>query len=122
MKALNKLGVPAQFVDANESYMAMRTGVVDGGAYSLLWALKTSIYEVTKYYSRLYPYSAAVMPGIGVSKKAWAKLPDDLKTVWEKVAKGLLWDAMHEKWITLAYDISAAKSLKEKGMISDCPL
>jgi len=75
MRALNKLGVPAQFVDANEIYMALKTGVIDGAAASRWWTLQASYYEVTKYFSQLYPYSTAVMPGIAVAKNSWAKLP-----------------------------------------------
>ncbi len=117
IKALNKLGVPAQFVDVNETYMALKTGVIDGAAASRLWTLQASYYEVTKYFSQLYPHSTAVMPGIAVTKKSWAKLPDDLKDVWEATAKSFLWDAMYSAWKAKTYEINSAKGLKEKGMV-----
>lgn len=117
IQAFNKLGVAAQFINSNETYMALKTGVIEGATSSRLFSLQTSMYEVTKYSSELYPYSTAVMPGVGVSKKAWAKLPPDLQLIWEKVAKGLLWDGMYAAWKNKTYEIKASAGMKAKGMV-----
>jgi len=98
LQALNNLGISAQYVSAEDTYMSLKTGVIDGAVYGRLWVLKQSLNEVTGYSSKMGPYSAAVMPGIGVSQKAWAKLPDDLKAAFKKAAKEVLWDSMFEKW------------------------
>jgi len=117
LRALNELGIPAQYVPANETYMALKTGVIDGAAYSRLFTLETSLYEVTKYMSEMYPYPIAVVPGIGVSKKSWAKLPANLQATWDAVAKALLWDAMYNAWKAKTYEKQAAQGLLAKGMV-----
>ena len=104
LKALNNLGISAQYVSTTDTYMSLRTGVIDGAVYGRLWVLKQSLNEVTGYSSRMGPYSAAVMPGIGVSQKAWAKLPDDMKAVFKRAAKEVFWDSMLEKWETEFYE------------------
>lgn len=104
LKAMNNLGISAQYVSATDTYMSLKTGVIDGAVYARLWVLKQSLNEVTGNSSKMGPYSAAVMPGVGVSQKAWAKLPDDLKAAFKKAAKEVLWDAMMEKWETEFYE------------------
>lgn len=116
MKALNELGVAAQFVPSSETYMALKTGVIDGAAYSRLFTLVTSLHEVTKYMSYMYPYSTAVLPGITVSKKAWAKLPKDLQDIFDKTAKEYLWDRMYGKWKSRHFETTSEAGLLKKGM------
>lgn len=116
MKALNNLGVAAQFVPSSETYMALKTGVIDGAAYSRLFTLMTSMYEVTGYMSYVYPFSSAIPPGVAVSTKAWAKLPKDLQAVFDKTAKEYLWDSMYDKWKSDHFEKSSEAGLVKKGM------
>jgi len=116
LKAFDKLGISAQFVSAADTYMSLKTGVIDGAVYGRLFVLKQSLQEVTGYSSKMGPYSTAVMPGVGVSQKAWAKLPDDLKAIFEKAAKEVLWDDMFEKWKTEHYEKYSIAELSKKGM------
>ena len=114
--ALNKLGIPAQFVSSSDSYMAMKTGVLDGTITAPVFAFQDSTYEVTKYFSRMGPYSTAYLPGIAASLKAWNSLPKEHQEYWTRASKEFLWDAMYSAWVGEVYEKEANKALLEKGM------
>ncbi|MBM3650831.1 MAG: C4-dicarboxylate ABC transporter substrate-binding protein [Alphaproteobacteria bacterium] len=78
--AYGKLGVAAQIIPQNDTYMALQTGVVDCAIYVLGNAKTVSFQEVTKYSSQLHTFAATPNPII-VNAKIWAELPDDLKKV-----------------------------------------
>lgn len=117
MIAMKRLGISAQRVPLTETYMGLKTGVVDGAFFGRLYTLKQSLDEVTKYISYIGPYSVAMMPGIGANKKAWAKLPDDKKKLFTDVGKAVLWDFQMDKWKTRGYENYSAAELKKKGMV-----
>lgn len=114
--ALNRIGIPAQFVSASDSYMALKTGVLDGAFNGALHAFQDSTYETTKYFSNIGPYSVAYLPGIAVSQKAWKKLPKEHQEYWNKASKEFLWDAMYNAWKTETYDNKYKEALLQKGM------
>lgn len=115
--ALNKIGIPAQFVSASDSYMAMKTGVLDGAFTGPVFAFQDSTYEVTKYFSKMGPYSVAYLPGIAVSLKAWNRLPKEHQEYWTRASKEVLWDAMYSAWMGEVYEKESNKAILEKGMI-----
>jgi len=75
-----RLGVPAQIIGQNDLYIALQTGVVDCALYVAAIAKTISLQEVTKYAAYLHTYSP-LPSAIGVSRRAWDKLPPDLQAV-----------------------------------------
>jgi TRAP-type transport system periplasmic protein len=78
--AFTRLGVSAQIIGQNDLYIALQTGVVDCALYVAAIAKTISLQEVTKHAAYLHTYSP-LPSAIGVSRRAWDKLPADLQAV-----------------------------------------
>ena len=75
-----KLGIPAQIVPQSDLYVALQTGVLDCGLYTLRVAHTISLQEVTDYYVHLH--TASALPFVlAVSRRHWEKLPKDIQDV-----------------------------------------
>jgi len=77
---LKGLGVSGQVVPGPETYMALKTGMIDGVASSATIVVANKWYEVLKY-GALVTTAEAVSQDVRVNKQAWDELPDDLKDV-----------------------------------------
>lgn len=80
VEAYNELGVAAQIIPQNDTYVALQTGVVDCAIYVLGNAKTVSFQEVTDFSAQLHTYSGTPNP-IVVNTDVWNELPDDLKAV-----------------------------------------
>jgi TRAP-type C4-dicarboxylate transport system substrate-binding protein len=116
VQTFEKLGVAAQIVGQNDLYVALQTGVLDCALYVLGIAKTISLQEVTDYASSLHVYSV-VPQGIGVAKRDWEALPDDLKAVVREAGQWI-----YEQTIPVVTDTSmedaAVKEFTESGTLS----
>jgi TRAP-type mannitol/chloroaromatic compound transport system substrate-binding protein len=81
-KMLGKVGVSAQYVAAEEVYMAISTGVLDGVIYGGAVAAESmSFQEVAPYY--MVPSINPANQNLIMSMSRWKSLPKDLQTILE---------------------------------------
>jgi len=59
VETFTRLGVSAQIIPQEETYVALKTGVVDCALYPALYASTISLQEVTDYASFIYPMASA---------------------------------------------------------------
>ncbi|MGQ9694260.1 MAG: TRAP transporter substrate-binding protein [Thermodesulfobacteriota bacterium] len=111
---MKELGVAVVMLPGGEVYTALATGTIDGTDFG---DLKTNydfgFQEVTKYIIAPGFHEPVSMGEICVNMKAWEKLPDDLKTLFEMSVKALAID------INARMEVTSAQTLikfKEKGM------
>lgn len=78
------LGATPVSIPYGEMYMAMKMGVIDGFLASSGALVSNKLGEVTKNY--LLPTTNSIGFVVGVNKKAWDALPDDIKKVLDSSA------------------------------------
>jgi len=112
---LNELGIPAEIMPQSESYMALKTGMLDGTIHTLASAIPgLSLYEVADYFSIVG--LSTVTLGVSCGEDALRALPPDIQNIVLQVAK-----EHEQKWFELGaagcpYDDDAIVFLKEQGM------
>jgi TRAP-type mannitol/chloroaromatic compound transport system substrate-binding protein len=80
----NRLGAAPVAISGGEIYTSLDTGVIDAAEFiTLKEDFDFGFHEVTDYV--LWPsfHSVASMADFAVNMDAWAKLPDDLKIIFE---------------------------------------
>lgn len=75
--AFNALGAIATPMAAGEQFTALQQKTIDAGENAIANVLANKFYTLTPYITRTH--HLFVFIGIGVSDKAWNKIPDDLK-------------------------------------------
>lgn len=111
---LKRLGASQVMLSGGEVYQALEKGTIDGAEFSvpsLDWPMGFA--EVTKYWCSPGWHQPGSPIGIMINKKAWEKLPEDLKAVIEYAAMATY------TWSTalLEYrNAEATKKLLEKGI------
>jgi TRAP-type mannitol/chloroaromatic compound transport system substrate-binding protein len=101
---LKAVGASPTFINAQDVYTSMETGVVDAvSGFTKVGWYKFGIHEIAKY--AIEP--AFVLPDIClefcVGMKAWNKLPDDLKAIFETVAR---------EWSVTFYSLGTVEDAK----------
>ncbi len=84
---LQKLGAAQVMLAGGEIYQALQLGTLDGAEFcspSVDWGMGFA--EVTKYHIGPGWHQPASLLGVMINKKAWDKLPADLKLIMEKSA------------------------------------
>ena len=89
---LKALGVAAVVIPQNDLYLAMKTGVVDGAIHFPEALKELSLHEDAKFFSLVQPVPVA--QSMGISKKALAALPPDLRDAVLKAS-----EAHRQKWL-----------------------
>lgn len=84
---LNALGAGSVSMPPGEIYTAMERGVVDGFGWPTLGILDFKWTEVTKY--RIDPGFYPVGLGIFLNLDRWKKLPEDIRSEIENIAKSM---------------------------------
>lgn len=109
--AFNALGALGTPMAAGELFTALQQGTIDAAENAVANVLASRYYEVTKdvtFTNHLYTFIA-----IGVSDKAWNRIPNDLKPkVMEGVNKGIA----YQRQLLLDYNAEAVVKLKELGV------
>ena len=115
IEALNSLGAAAQTLPLGETYVGLKTGVIDGAvsvrraAYTLSW------YEVAPYYTYFHGFATGGNHAIIADIDTWNKVPADLQQMFrdvfaERMAKN------KAKWKARTLEIKYQQLLAEKGV------
>ena len=113
VEVFNRLGVSAQIVPQAELYLSLKTKVIDCSLYAPAAVKSISLQEVSKFASMIYLFSSP-FSSIGVSQKAWANLPDDLKKIVRDENDQLL-KRSTEKYMSASYTAANNKFFEENG-------
>ena len=119
IRTFKALGANPQQVAYTETYMALKTGVVDGQENPFSNAVDMKFYEAQKYLSvvnwQVHPDPFYVNPG-------WYKgLPDDLKAVFDAVAEATMiysdtiWLNSEQGYLNILKDKLEVNFLEEKS-------
>jgi len=109
VETFTRLGVSAQIIPQEETYVALKTGVVDCALYPALYAGTISLQEVTNYASFLYPMASAPYT-LGVETKRWEATDPAIKEAITTAANAL-WDRTNQ------YDSDLEKELEARGKL-----
>ena len=113
VKTMQVLGANPQSIPYGETYMALKMGVVDGQENPPSNIAEMKFYEAQKYLS-LVDYQIHPDP-LMVSMKWYQSLPDDLKAVFNKVAKeSMVWSDTN--W--LASEANYMETLKKNMTVN----
>jgi TRAP-type C4-dicarboxylate transport system substrate-binding protein len=115
VETFTRLGVSAQIIPQEETYVALKTGVVDCALYPALYAQTISLQEVTKYASFLYPMASAPYT-LGVATDRWEKTDETVKAEITKAADAL-WARTNQYDTDLEKELDARKKLTEMGIV-----
>lgn len=108
-------GMSVVFLPAAEILPALERGVIDAAEYSVpVFDLKAGFGDVCKYYHYPGIHQATGNPELLINKDAWAKLPDDLKLLVEKICHLHVLDSWH---YGDAENIKALAEFEKKGNI-----
>lgn len=114
---LQHLGIPTVFIPAQEIYVAMSTGVIDGVIYgSPLEYKELKLYEVGRQYTYLNMLYPGYVDGILVNKAAWDRLPGDLQRQFELAAQQLAFD--HHNWLSNGSRNAIAENIFDLATLS----
>jgi tripartite ATP-independent transporter DctP family solute receptor len=83
--AFNSLGAIATPMAAGDQFTALQQKTIDAGENAIANVLANKFYTLTPYITRTN--HLFVFIGIGVSDKAWSKIPDDLKETFAAAVK-----------------------------------
>lgn len=108
---LTALGAGSVSMPVGEIYTAMERKVVDGFGWPTLGPMDYGWYEVTKY--RVDPGFYPTGIGIFFNKDAFYKLPQDIQTQLENIAKQVEKDAYEKVGAMVAAEL---KAQEEKGL------
>jgi len=113
VKTMQALGGNPQSISYGETYMALKMGVVDGQENPPSNIVEMKFYEAQKYLS-IVDYQIHPDP-LMVNLKWYQSLPNDLKTVFNKVAKEAM-EWSDTRW--LASEAGYMATLKEKMTVN----
>lgn len=114
VETFTRLGVSAQIIAQEETYVALKTGVVDCALYPALYAQTISLQEVTKYASFLYPMASAPY-SLGVSTTRWEATDESIRTVITQAADAL-WDRTNQYDQDFEKELDARAKLETMGV------
>jgi C4-dicarboxylate-binding protein DctP len=109
IRTMTALGASAQQVPYGETYMALKTKVVDGQENPCSNIAEMKFYEVQKYFTEVN-YQIHPDPFF-VSLSWYESLPADLKTIFADTAKAAI---IHSDTIWLASEVDYFKLLSQK--------
>lgn len=111
---LRQNGVSVTTLPPGELYQALDRGVIDALEFATpLVDRDLAFYEVTKFFTGPGMHQPSTMYYIGINKKTWNELPDDLKKLVELSAKSTtLWSFTND----LQKSIEATEFYKQKGI------
>ena len=109
VETFTRLGVSAQIIPQEETYVALKTGVVDCALYPALYAGTISLQEVTNYASFLYPMASAPYT-LGVEAKRWEATDPAIKEAITTAAQAL-WDRTNQYDSDLEKELAAREKL-----------
>lgn len=96
---------------AGEQYTALQQRTIDAAENAIANVLANKFYEVVKNIT--YTKHAFVFICIGMSDKAWNKIPDDLKQIFKDAIKR---GADYQRELLVQANTEAEKELKELGV------
>jgi len=114
VETFTRLGVAAQIIPQEETYVALKTGVVDCALYPARYAETISLQEVTKYASFLYPMASAPYT-LGVETKRWEGTDEAIKAEITKAADAL-WARTNQYDNDQELEMEARKKLAGMGI------
>lgn len=109
VETFTRLGVSAQIIPQEETYVALRTGVVDCALYPALYASTISLQEVTNYASFLYPMASAPYT-LAVETKRWEATSPEIREAITTAAEAL-WDRTNQYDSDLELELAAREKL-----------
>jgi len=115
LESLNELGVPAQIMPQADTYLAIKTGVLDASMHSADGIAALTLNEVADYVVRAWPYPGYLMYVI-VSNQALDALPADLRDT--VIRTSVQWSrSMYDTYILdESVDAEKVAILEERGM------
>lgn len=114
VETFTKLGVAAQIIPQEETYVALKTGVVDCALYPALYASTISLQEVTDYASFLYPMASAPYT-LGVATDTWEATDPEIQTAITTAADAL-WERTNQYDKDAEAEMAAREKLGEMGV------
>ncbi len=115
VEVFTRLGVAAQIIPQEETYVALRTGVVDCALYPALYAQTISLQEVTGYASFLYPMASAPYT-LGVATDRWEATDPAIRDAITTAADAL-WERTNQYDADLENELAARARLVEAGIV-----
>ncbi|MFV0492792.1 MAG: TRAP transporter substrate-binding protein DctP [Pseudorhodobacter sp.] len=115
VETFTRLGVAAQIIPQEETYVALKTGVVDCALYPARYASTISLQEVTKYASYLYPMASAPYT-LGVETKRWEATDPAIRDAITTAADAL-WARTNQYDSDLELEMAARAGLQETGLV-----
>lgn len=109
VETFTRLGVSAQIIPQEETYVALRTGVVDCALYPALYASTISLQEVTNYASFLYPMASAPYT-LAVETTRWEATSPEIREAITTAAEAL-WDRTNQYDSDLELELAAREKL-----------
>ena len=109
VETFTRLGVSAQIIPQEETYVALRTGVVDCALYPALYAHTISLQEVTDYAAFLYPMASAPYT-LGVETDLWESTDPEIKDAITEAADNL-WERTNQYDKDLEREMAAREAL-----------
>jgi len=109
VETFTRLGVSAQIIPQEETYVALRTGVVDCALYPALYASTISLQEVTDYASFIYPMASAPYT-LGVEAGRWNDTRPEIKAAITSAAEAL-WNRTNQYDKDLELELAAREKL-----------
>lgn len=115
VETFTRLGVAAQIIPQEETYVALKTGVVDCALYPALYAHTISLQEVTKYASFLYPMASAPYT-LGVATDKWNATDPAIQAAITQAAASL-WERTNQYDEDFERELGAREKLVEAGIV-----
>ena len=111
---LTEAGASVVMLPAGEIYEALQRSVIDAGEFSIPSMDKTlAFHEITKFLLVPGIHQPSTILDVLISKKAWSKLPDDLKEVVKNAAQATTIRMLTN---SIFKDIEAMDFFKSKGI------
>lgn len=114
VETFTNLGVSAQIIPQEETYVALKTGVVDCALYPALYAHTISLQEVTSYASFLYPMASAPY-SLGIATDKWEATDPEIQAAIVTAADAL-WERTNQYDQDLELELAARDKLSEMGV------
>jgi TRAP-type C4-dicarboxylate transport system substrate-binding protein len=113
-ESLRRMGIPAEVFPQADTYLSIKTGVIDTSLHSADGIVSLNLNEVCDYVVEAYPYPPYIMM-VTISNVALNALPADLRDIvletsaeWDQKMRGLMMDC--------SADTEMLDVLKERGM------
>lgn len=114
VETFTRLDVAAQIIPQEDTYVALRTGVVDCALYPALYAHTISLQEVTNHASFLYPMASAPYT-LGVETGLWDSTDPEIRDAITTEADAL-WNRTNTYERDAEMEMAARAELEETGM------